>query len=216
MPKALIFANGDYHDGPMVRRILHPPAQWIIAADGGARAALYYDCLPHIVIGDFDSLGLEEQRNLEARGVTLLRYPMDKDETDLELALRWAARHGADCICIAGGVGDRLDQTLANVYLLALPELQAAQVELVAGRQSTRLLRPGTHHLRGTAGDTISLLPFGGDVHGIRTHGLQYPLHGETLVFGPARGVSNVLLGESATLTFTAGLLLLVHTLGRA
>jgi len=216
MSKALIFANGDYHDGPMVRRMLQSPAQWIIAADGGARAALYYDCLPHVAIGDFDSLSLEEQRSLEARGVTLLRYPAEKNETDLELALQWAAQQGADCICIVGGIGDRLDQTLANVYLLALPELDAAEVELVAGRQSTRLLRAGTHHLHGAAGDTVSLLPFGGDVHGVTTHGLKYALDAETLAFGPARGVSNVLLSESATLTFATGRLLLIHTLGRA
>ncbi len=216
MPKALIFANGDSLDGPMVRRMLQSPAQWVIAADGGARVALYYGYLPHIVIGDFDSLTDDEQHDLESRGVSLLRYPAEKDETDLELALQWAARHGADCICVVGGIGDRLDQTFANVYLLALPELRAVDVELVANKQSTRLLRAGTHALHGAAGDTISLLPFGGDVHGVTTDGLQYPLKGETLAFGPARGVSNVMLAEHATLTFSDGLLLVIHTLGRA
>lgn len=216
MPKALIFANGDSLDGPMVRRMLQSPAQWVIAADGGARVALYYGYVPHVVIGDFDSLTDDEQHDLESRGVSLLRYPAEKDETDLELALQWAARQGAESICVVGGIGDRLDQTLANVYLLALPELRAIDVELVAGRQSTRLVSAGTHTLSGTAEDTLSLLPLGGAVHGVTTDGLKYPLTNETLAFGPARGVSNVMLDHRATLTFNDGLLLVIHTLGRA
>lgn len=216
MAKAIVFANGDYLDGPMVRRALATPSQWIIAADGGARAAAYYDCVPDVVIGDFDSLTDDEQRALEAQGVALLRHPPEKNETDLELALKWAAAQGADCICVAGGLGDRLDQTMANVYLLALPELKDIDVELVAGRQATRLLHAGQHEIRGAPEDTVSLLPLGGDVRGITTDGLYYPLTDETLTFGPARGVSNVLIGESARVRFTSGLLLLVHTIGRA
>jgi thiamine pyrophosphokinase len=65
--------------------------------------------------------------------------------------------------------------------------------------------------LQGHAGDIVSLIPFGGDAHGIVTDGLEYALRDESLVIGPARGVSNVMLGERATITFRHGLLLCVQ-----
>ncbi|MCD4685143.1 MAG: thiamine diphosphokinase [Anaerolineae bacterium] len=214
---ALIFANGDLNDGPAVRAALdHAPESRIIAADGGARRALACDRTPDLVIGDCDSLSADEVRDLESRGAQIVRFPAAKDETDLELALVRAAQDGATWLRIIGAVGDRLDQTLANFYLLTLDDLIGRDVRLVAGRQTLWLLRPGTHTLHGTPGDTLSLLPLSGATENIRTTGLQYPLRGETLRLGPARGVSNVFATETATITFSAGLLIAVQTEGRA
>ena len=64
--------------------------------------------------------------------------------------------------------------------------------------------------LHGQPGDTVSLIPLGGEAHGITTHGLEYPLQQETLRFGTTRGVSNVLLGDSATIQLQQGMLLCV------
>ena len=114
------------------------------------------------------------------------------------------------------GIGDRLDQTLSNVYLLALPVLRERDVRLVAGKQEAWLLYPGEHHITGAAGDTLSLLPISGEAHGIRTDNLYYPLRDETLTFGPSRGISNVLQGEQAGVSLRDGVLLAVHTIGRA
>lgn len=215
--KVLIFANGDRNDGVMVQRALAAAAEaFVIAADGGARWALAFGRQVDVVVGDMDSLSADELAALLATGTTLLRHPPEKDATDLELALHYAAERGADWVRVIGGVGDRLDQTIANIYLLALPALHGRDVRVVAGNQETRLLLPGQHRLSGTAGDTISLIPLGGAVEGITTEGLYYPLQDETLPFGPARGVSNVLKDTTACITFRAGSLLLVHTVGRA
>ncbi|MEL6273454.1 MAG: thiamine diphosphokinase, partial [Chloroflexota bacterium] len=82
------------------------------------------------------------------------------------------------------------------------------------GEQQLWLARPGEHHINGEANDTLSLIPLSGDVENIRTENLYYPLSGETLRFGPARGMSNVLTTSTATVSFDAGLLLIVHTYG--
>jgi len=215
--QALIFANGEPNDGAMVRRTLTAaPDAHIIAADGGARVAWYYGRIVQTVIGDMDSLTEDELAQLEAGGASVYRYPPAKNETDLELALIWAAERGMDWLRIIGGIGDRFDQTLANVYLMALPQLSVLNVALVAGRQRLRLLRGGTHEVRGQPDDTISLMPVGGDVRDITTQGLGYALDHETLYFGPARGISNVMAAERAQITFASGLLLMIHTLGRA
>ncbi len=211
--RALLFANGDLNDGPAVHAALaHAPDARIVAVDGGARLALACGLDPQIVIGDMDSLSDRELDDLRARGAQIERYPPAKDETDLELALIHTAQTGADWMRIIGAVGDRFDQTLANLYLLALDVLAGRDVRLVSGRQAIWVLHPGAHTLHGTAGETLSLIPLAGDAHNVRTEGLDYPLRGESLKFGPARGVSNVFTGESARVTFDAGLLVVVHT----
>jgi thiamine pyrophosphokinase len=140
------------------------------------------------------------------------RYPTHKDETDLELALQYAASLESTEIVILGALGGRLDQTVANVMLLAMPSLRDRRVLIASGNEQSFLIPPGQpFDLYGNAGDVVSLIPFGGDAHGIRTEGLEYPLHDESLYFGPARGVSNVMLGERATVFVRAGRLLCVQ-----
>jgi len=148
--------------------------------------------------------------------VAINPYPARKDEIDLELALLAAVRHGAAWLRVIGAVGDRIDQTLANIALLALPALEGIDARVVSGRQTLWLLRPGRHTVHGAPGDTLSLLPFVPGVEGITTEGLEYPLRDEPLAFGPARGVSNVLTVPEACVSFKAGLLVAVHTVGRA
>lgn len=218
--RALVFANGDLNDGPAVRAALAEASAdssgaRIIAADGGARLALACGLLPHLIVGDLDSLTAPEVDALAARGARIERVNPHKDETDLELALL-AAVSGADWVRIIGALGGRLDQMLANLTLLALPALDGRDVRLVAGRQTAWLIGPGTHPLTGAPGDTVSLLPLDGDACGITTHDLEYPLRGETLRVGPARGVSNVMLAAEAAVTLEQGRLVVVHTIGRA
>jgi thiamine pyrophosphokinase len=217
MSKALLFANGDPNDGVMVRRTFeHAGDALVIAADGGAHVAEYYGCRVDAVIGDMDSLIPDELAALEKNGAKVLRYPPEKDETDLELALKWAVSQKVDWLRIIGGTGGRFDQMMANVYLLALPELHGVDAALVSLNQEIYLLSPGSHILHGVTGDTVSLIPIGGSVHGVSTEQLKYPLRGETLLVGPARGISNVMLEDAATVTLEDGLLLAVHTVGRA
>ncbi len=215
--RALIFANGDLNDGPALQAALaHAPDALIIAADGGARLAAACDLRPALIVGDMDSLSPGELDDWRAQNVTIQQHPPAKDETDLELTLLAAVARGVTWMRIIGGVGDRLDQTLANLYLLLLADLAGRDVRLVSGRQTVWLLASGAHTLRGRPGDTISLLPLEPGTDGITTEGLAFPLRDEALQFGPARGVSNVLEGESARVRLAAGRLIVVHTVGEA
>jgi thiamine pyrophosphokinase len=212
----LVFANGDLNDGPAVRAALNVPPPWlVIAADGGLRHALALNLVPEVVIGDMDSADPALLAQAEQRGAEVKRFPADKDETDLELALIEAAQRGCNPIRVIGAVGGRLDQTIGNAYLLALPALRTCDVGLVSGSQNMWLAYPGEVRITGEPGDTLSLLPVGAAV-GIVTDRLKYPLRHETLTFGPARGMSNVLLEHEARVTFESGLLFMIHTMGRA
>jgi thiamine pyrophosphokinase len=208
--RVLIFANGEVSDLEVVKKMI-VPADILIAADGGT---LHIDALgltPQIVFGDMDSLPPERLASLEATGIHLFRHPAEKDETDLELALQWLVAEGFCTIRIVGALGGRLDQTLANLYMLADPRLQKCDVRLDDGRMEIFLIST-QKKLTGEPGDTVSLLPFFGPAQGIITQGLYYPLNKETLLPYRTRGISNVLVGNEASISLSAGMLLCIHT----
>jgi thiamine pyrophosphokinase len=217
--RAIIFANGEFPDTEQARDLLRPD-DLVIAADGGTRHALAVGVVPHIVIGDLDSLSPDERAHVEAAGSQVIPFSPRKDETDLELALLHAARQGATEILILAALGGRLDQTIANLLLLALPELRGCDVRIVAGAQTAFLIRatPGGPDesdgalIEGQPDDTVSLIPLGGDAVGVTAEGLEWPLREDRLRFGPARGVSNVLTAERAHVRVRQGLLLCVVT----
>ncbi len=214
--QVLIFANGEARRGSMVDQAMRRlSTAHLLCADGGALHAQKFGLEPQTIIGDLDSLTEGQVAGFAAAGVEILRFPAHKDETDLELALTWCLENHASEIVIIGALGGRIDQTLANIVLLALPKLQNTPIELVDGESSLRLLRPGPHGIEGRAGDTISLIPLAEAARGITTANLEYPLRDESLPLGPARGISNVLSADRATIEIESGLLLLIHTRGR-
>jgi thiamine pyrophosphokinase len=208
--RAIVFANGTLSDPAPARALIHP-GDLLIAADGGSRHLQQIGLLPEVLIGDFDSLDEAELDRYRAAGVEIIRHPAHKDFTDLELALQYAQRRGAAEVLVLAALGARWDQTLANLLLPASPELDSCRIVLIDGPQEIRLARGGdTLQVHGRPGDTVSLIPLGGNALGVTTQNLEYPLRGETLVFGETRGVSNVLLGDQASLQLESGLLLCV------
>jgi thiamine pyrophosphokinase len=208
--RAVIIANGIAPAEATVRRWLDSAAR-LICADGGARIALTLGLRPDAVVGDLDSLDEAQQAQLQALGCRLVVYPVAKDWTDLELALKLAVEEGATEIIVLGALGGRLDQELANILLLLLPELEGIPARIVDERQEMFVAR-GEATLAGQPGDIVSLIPLGGDVAGIRTEGLMYPLRDEPLLTGPARGISNVMTETLARIALRSGALLVVHS----
>ena len=209
MPRILIFANGALPDIQKARALIHPD-DIILCADGGTRHALALGVIPSLVIGDFDSLSDEERIKAEKAGAKIVRYSHDKDETDLELAVRHAIDLKPSSIVVIAALGDRLDQTLCNIALLSDQRLALLDVRLDDGLEEAFFCRSHCE-VRGNKGDLVSLLPWAGAVEGIHTEGLKWPLQNETLYPEKTRGISNELLSGNATVSLTAGLLLVVH-----
>lgn len=206
----LIFANGVLDEVEWIRPYLaQATAVW--AADGGSRHLFRLGHLPDKVIGDMDSLVPELQAWLTSHRVPFDQYPPEKDETDLELALLLAAERPEQEIWLFGLLGGRLDQTLANIFLLNHPALVGKSVQLITPTERAWLVRQQTE-IVGEVGDLVSLIPLGGDAQGVSTTGLQWHLGGEPLRFGQARGVSNRLTTEKATVRLESGLILCIHT----
>jgi thiamine pyrophosphokinase len=206
--RAIIVANGHVSPDERYGHLLRAD-DLVIAADGGAALSHQLGLEPQVVVGDMDSLPPNVRVELEARGCEFVTHPARKDETDTELAILYALGQGADEIVLLAGVGDRLDHTLANVFLLALSELASIKASIVSGDTETWLLRGGGEiEIRGQPGDTVTLLPVGQDAVGVSSKGLEWPLDDDTLRFGPARGVSNVMTAPVARVTLHQGLLL--------
>jgi thiamine pyrophosphokinase len=206
----LVFANGEIGDLDRVWRHV-ATVDLILCANGGSRHACALGLCPDAVIGDMDSLPDGMRTELEATGARFVTFPSAKDETDLELALLYAADQGATRITVLGARGGRIDHELGNLLLLVHPRLKGIDVRVLAGDQEITLVRREAV-FDGVPGDLLSLLPIGGDVHRITTYGLAYPLNDEPLLFGPARGVSNVFTVSQPSVRLESGVLLAVHT----
>jgi thiamine pyrophosphokinase len=208
--RAVLFVNGEMRDPAVVKEMLQP-SDYLVCVDGGLRHLKSLGLKPHLVIGDLDSITAAEVLELERDRVRIQRYPVDKDETDLELALLAALTEGYRSIRLVAALGGRLDQTLGNLFLLTRPELTGCDVRMEDGVEEAFIIRT-RETILGRPGDIVSLLPLAGDVAGIVTGGLRYPLHGETLWFDRTRGVSNYMLENQAFVEVTGGVLLAIHT----
>jgi len=208
----IIFANGEIQYPQDVLDFI-AEGDVLIAADGGARHCLSLGLLPKLVIGDFDSLTGAELDDLERAGVELEHHPIDKDETDLELALFKARELNPLEVIIFGALGARWDMTLANILLLAQWGGTSLPMRIVDGPQELTLLHnKQSKEIHGQPGDTVSLIPILGDAKGITTQGLQYPLDDGILHFGTSRGVSNVMKTQLAHVELEEGLLIVILT----
>jgi thiamine pyrophosphokinase len=124
----LVFAGGDPVDGSVAAR-LPDLGVTVVAADSGVERALALGRRVDLVVGDFDSADPAAVETAVAGGAELRRYPTDKDQSDLELALHAARAGGASRVIVVGGYGGRLDHFLANALLLASPSFAELAVQ---------------------------------------------------------------------------------------
>ncbi|MEW6084403.1 MAG: thiamine diphosphokinase [Chloroflexota bacterium] len=216
MQRIIIFANGELPDLEKARALLRPD-DYIICADGGTRHALALGLTPDLVVGDMDSIASNEWKVLEEKSIPVELFPRDKNETDLELAINKAAEMNPAEIVIVAALGGRMDQTLANIVLLSNSYLVTGNVYLDDGIEQILFCRAKSPQgnqveVRGRSGDTVSLIPWGGPVHGIRTENLKWRLDRETLYPEKTRGVSNEMTSDTAFVKIESGSLLIVHT----
>jgi thiamine pyrophosphokinase len=209
--RAVIFANGEIQNLWTARSAIQQ-GDLLIAADGGTRNCLALGLTPDQIIGDLDSLEPEQRSTLETSRTKFRSFPMDKDQTDLELALNFVAQQGADEILLLGLIGGRLDQTLANLLLLSRPEWSKSRLVVIDGLDTAYILHDqGSLSLLGEAGDIVSLLPLCPQVTGVTTHNLKWSLEKSILQFGSTLSVSNQMTAPSAEISILHGTLLVVH-----
>ena len=206
---AVVALGGDA-DPAHVRHVL-ARAELVVAADGGAAHVEAAGGVCDLVVGDQDSVGAATLDRARAAGADILDFPTAKDATDGELALRTAVRRGATSITVVGALGGpRVDHLLANVALLAHPDLRDVDTVIEDSTHRIWLVRESSSW-RGSVGDCLTLLAVGGDAHGVTTQGLRYALTDGALPHGSSLGVSNEMTEAHAALTVAGGSVLVIH-----
>jgi thiamine pyrophosphokinase len=203
-PDVVVVASGA---GPSVAVPGTPP---VIAADGGLDRAAALGLDVDVVIGDLDSASEAAVVAAERAGARVVRHPVAKDATDLELALDEAVALGARRVLVVASAGGRLDHLLASLLQLGSDRLAGLELDALVGEALVHVVR-GERRLSGTPGEVVTLVPLGGPAAGITTTGLEYPLAAETLAPGSTRGVSNVFAGTDAHVRVTQGVLLAIR-----
>lgn len=181
----------------------------IICADGGARYLYRAGIKPHILVGDFDSIEPEVRDFYRDSGIEIIKFPAEKDYTDMELALNIAMEKGASRIFIAGATGSRLDHTISNVQLLH--KLADAGIEGVI-INSNNFIYLLTDHiiLPRKEGYYLSLIPATPTVEGITTKGLLYSLNNASMTMGTGLGISNEFTSGLAEISVKKGRLYVI------
>ena len=209
MSETVLILAGGATPTPQVQRAL-PPAAMCIAADSGIDHARRLGITPDVVVGDLDSVSADGLAWAEQTEAVIHRYPSEKDQTDLELAMEYAVEAEPTRIVVAGIGGGRFDHLLANFAVLADRRYAGPHIDGLVGTALVSVVHDD-RQLLGEVGELISLLAVGGRAEGVATTGLRYRLAGETLRAGSSRGVSNVFAARRATVSLVEGTLLAIQ-----
>ncbi len=176
----------------------------VIAADGGYLTLRALGIEPDILIGDFDSIDSVPE------GVEILRHPVEKDETDTELAYLEGVRRGYKCFEIYGGTGGRPDHTYANYCLLLKAREHGHRARLIGESFSASVILNETTRVSGNAGKTLSVFAFGRDSRGVDIRGLKYGMHDGIIRSSSSIGVSNSFVSDEGEISVKDGALLII------
>lgn len=212
--RVVVALAGQIHDSPLVRNALNG-AGLIVAADSGANRLRQLGLLPHVVIGDLDSLQGDDLFNLKAVGVEFEPHPDPEQRTDGDVAIEYALKRGATSIIVVGLFGGpRYDHAIANLYLLTHPGLRQIPTWTVDGWTAlTALNGDGINqaHFHGEIGDYVTITAVTDTVEGITTVGLKWPLSNATFTRGLNQGTSNELINDRAMIQITSGTAFAAH-----
>lgn len=189
------------------------PEDFVLCADGGYRHALSAGIRPHLLIGDFDSLdesALDLQNDFEDGGGKIVRLPAEKDDTDTLYCLKYGIKLGYEVFYVLGGLGGRLDHTLANLQSMSYTADLGKQIWFLDGKNKTTLRTPGEITIQKEDGFKLSLFSFGDFCEGVSIKGVKYPLCNCRLNNSFPLGVSNEFADDFAVISHTAGKLLIV------
>lgn len=184
----------------------YPTAEdYVIAADRGYDSLMAYGVVPDLAVGDFDSLGYQPDHP------NVIQLPVEKDDTDMVFALRKGLELGYRRFLLLGGVGGRLEHTLANLQLLDWLTGQGGQGFLAGEKTVATAIRgPASLTFPAAMSGYLSAFCNSGTAEGVTLENLKFPLEHSTLTSSFPLGVSNQFLGQSARVSVEKGSLLLI------
>ncbi|NLY43573.1 MAG: thiamine diphosphokinase [Clostridiaceae bacterium] len=208
--KAWIISNGQIKNYDFYRNRIYEE-DYIVCADGGTLHAYRLGITPNVIIGDMDSMDMDCYNEMAQRKVAILKHPVQKDQTDTQLAVEHVIKQGCEEIILIGALGSRFDHSFANISLLKMILDNKRKGMLLDEKNEIYLINKDIK-LKGNIGDILSLLPVTPEVTGITTTGLYYGLKDAKMEFGIPYGVSNVFIEKEVSISIREGLLLVIKS----
>lgn len=173
---------------------------YIICADKGYQYAVQAEIKPDLVVGDFDSCGIDVNGEFE-----IIKLQPRKDDTDTMHAIDVALEKGYDDFLLLGATGGRFDHTFANVSLLQYIHSKGAYGIIAGENEEIEYLSNGTKVFRNLNGITFSVFPFGCSEVCLSITGAEYPLNKGFLKSSFPMGISNVFNSDLSTIEIYDG-----------
>ncbi len=187
----------------------------LICADGGANLAISSGRIPDVLVGDLDSITTDNLSKCLENETKIIKYPAEKDQTDLELALDFAQNylesHGQpeNTILLYAAGGKRLDHLLGNVAIMLGAAQNKRTVIMTDKSYLAWIMLPGRETINATVGQLLSIIPLS-EKAVVCSRGLYYELNHLTLWQNSARGVSNILRESKVELEVRQGNILVI------
>lgn len=200
-----------YVTGQVTNLIKIESTDMVLCADSGLFLALQNGLIPHAVIGDMDSLEEREyDRSSLPKGVLWIQSPKNKDMTDTALCMEYALAQGCDELVVIGGLGGRLDHTLANLQNMVGFSKRGLKISLLDQNTRIYVITDDTMTVEALPGFSLSVLSWSEKAMGVSLSGVAYPLSEATLTSDVPLGVSNEIIGAQAAIQVRHGTLLVV------
>lgn len=207
-----IIGNGPRHLIPDLTLYAEKIDIWI-GADRGALTLIEHKLSVDIAMGDFDSTTVEETDYIKQHANEFMQYPIEKDKTDIEIALLQAFTYKPSQIFLFGVTGGRLDHELINIQLLYQIMSSGIRGIIVDQQNELELILPGKHTIeKSEIYPNISFIPYTQRVEGITLTNFYYPLTNENITWGSTLCISNKLLEKNGTISYDEGILLVVKS----
>lgn len=185
---------------------------FVIAADGGLFYLREMNIQPHMIMGDFDSLGyIPDEDNL-------IVHPVEKDDTDMMLAVKEGLRRGYRVFYLFGGQGGRIDHTFANVQVMTYLATNGCRAYLAGDDFQMAVLKDSKITLKKEffvwnnlgIGPTVSVFSIGNKAGGVTIKGAKYEAENLDFVYTYPLGVSNSFIGEDIEISVKDGVILVM------
>lgn len=181
----------------------------VIGVDGGSLLVEEIGFLPELIIGDLDSLTKYKIKEYKRKGIKIIEYPREKDETDGELAVDYCLSNHINDIIITASLGGRFDQQLANIFLLEYASKQGINAIIKEPGIEIGIVE-GEKEFNDKKGMGLSLLPLSKQVIGVDISGCKYKLDKARLLRYKTRGISNLIESKSAIVRVKDGVLVYI------
>ncbi|MBN1211529.1 MAG: thiamine diphosphokinase [candidate division Zixibacteria bacterium] len=204
MKDCLLFLHGTYPTKHLVYYKKLCRGRFTIAVDGGFRFFKKTGLFPDILIGDFDSLK-KIPKNLPPK-TEVLRFPVEKNQTDAELALYYCFERKARRIDLIQPSAGEPDQFMGNFLLLTLTGQPVGrynpEVRIINAEYEIILLENTRKIIPDAIGDTVSTLPLSRKVK-YTCRGTAFDVRELMIKQGQSIGLRNKIIAPRAVFDIT-------------